>query len=73
MSRSEEILAFSTYTRTGFRLECSNIYGIPYTMTQVEDKEMSERLRLQREQFENLMNMRVRMSSQPIQNGSNSS
>jgi hypothetical protein len=73
MSRSEEILAFSTYTRTGFSLECSNIYGIPYTMTQVEDKEMSERLRLQREQFENLMNMRVRMSSQPIQNGSNSS
>ena len=70
MSRSEEILAFSTYQRTGFSLECSHIYGIPYTMTQVEDKEMTERLRLQREQFESFMRIR---QSQSIQNGSNSS
>jgi hypothetical protein len=77
MSRSEEILAFSTYTRTGFSLECANIYGIPYTMTQVEDKEMTERLRLQREQFESFMKLRDSIPrgpmSQPIQNGSNSS
>jgi hypothetical protein len=70
MSRSQEILGFSTYKRTGFSLECSHIYGIPYTMTQVEDKEMTERLRLQREQFESLLKIR---QSESIQNGSNSS
>jgi len=76
MSRSEEILAFSTYQRTGFSLECANIYGIPYTMTRVEDKEMTERIRLQREQFESFMKLRESIPrgpmSQPIQNGSNS-
>jgi hypothetical protein len=52
MSRSEQILAFSTYERTGFSLECANIYGIPYTMTQVEDKEETKRREEQRKQME---------------------
>ena len=55
MSRSSEILAFSTYERTGFSLECSNIYGIPYTMTTVEDKEQTKRREEQRRQFESMM------------------
>lgn len=55
MSRSQEILAFSTYERTGFSLECANIYGIPYTMTQVEDKEETARREEQRRQFEAFM------------------
>jgi hypothetical protein len=55
MSRSAEILAFSTYQRTGFSLECSNIYGIPYTMTQVEDKEETARREAQQKQFEAMM------------------
>jgi hypothetical protein len=57
MSRSAEILAFSTYERTGFSLECSHIYGIPYTMTQVEDKEETARREAQRKQFEAYMRM----------------
>jgi hypothetical protein len=55
MSRSAEILAFSTYQRTGFSLECSNIYKIPYSMTQVEDKEETARREEQRKQFEAMM------------------
>jgi len=55
MSRSAEILAFSTYERTGFSLECANIYGVPYTMTQVEDKEETARREEQRKQFESMM------------------
>ena len=55
MSRSQEILAFSTYERTGFSLECSNIYGIPYTMNVVEDKEETARREEQRKQFEAFM------------------
>jgi hypothetical protein len=43
MSRAAEIAGFSTYQRTGFSLECSTIYNIPYTFTWVEDKEESER------------------------------
>jgi hypothetical protein len=43
MSRASEILGFSTYKRTGFSLECSTIYNVPYTFTWVEDKEESER------------------------------
>jgi hypothetical protein len=58
MSRSAEILAFSTYHRTGFSLECSNIYNIPYTMTQVEDKEETARREAQQKQFESFMRMR---------------
>jgi hypothetical protein len=58
MSRSAEILAFSTYHRTGFSLECSNIYGIPYSMTHVEDKEETARREAQQKQFEEFMRMR---------------
>lgn len=43
MSRATEIAGFSTYQRTGFSLECSTIYNIPYTFTWVEDKEETER------------------------------
>jgi hypothetical protein len=43
MSRAAEIAGFSTYQRTGFSLECSTIYNIPYTFTWVEDKEETER------------------------------
>jgi hypothetical protein len=35
MSRAETIHAFSTYDRTGFSLECSKVYSIPYTFTKV--------------------------------------
>ena len=55
MSRSSEILAFTTYERTGFSLECSNIYGIPYLITKVEDKEETARREEQRRQFESMM------------------
>jgi hypothetical protein len=55
MSRSQEILAFSTYERTGFSLECANIYGSPYTMNVVEDKEETARREEQRRQFEAFM------------------
>ena len=55
MSRSSEILAFTTYERTGFSLECSNIYGIPYSITKVEDKEETARREEQRRQFESMM------------------
>jgi hypothetical protein len=55
MSRSQEILAFSTYERTGFSLECANIYGIPYSMNVVEDKEETARREEQRRQFEAFM------------------
>jgi hypothetical protein len=55
MSRSSEILAFSTYQRTGFSLECSNIYGIPYSMNVVEDKEETVRREAQQKQFEAMM------------------
>ena len=55
MSRSSEILAFSTYHRTGFSLECSNIYGIPYSMNVVEDKEETARREAQQKQFEAMM------------------
>ena len=55
MSRSSEILAFSTYERTGFSLECSNIYGIPYSMNVVEDKEETKRRQQQRKHFESMM------------------
>jgi len=55
MSRSVEILAFTTYERTGFSLECANIYGIPYTITRVEDKEETARREEQRKQFESMM------------------
>jgi hypothetical protein len=58
MSRSSGILAFSTYERTGFSLECSNIYGIPYVMTQVEDKEETKRREAQQKQFEAFMRIR---------------
>jgi hypothetical protein len=43
MSRASEVLGFSTYQRTGFSLECTTIYNIPYTFTWVEDKEETER------------------------------
>jgi hypothetical protein len=55
MSRSQEILAFSTYERTGFSLECANIYGIPYSMNVVEDKEETARREEQKRQFETFM------------------
>jgi hypothetical protein len=55
MSRSAEILAFSTYQRTGFSLECSNIYKIPYSMNVVEDKEETVRREEQQKQFEAMM------------------
>jgi hypothetical protein len=55
MSRSSEILAFSTYHRTGFSLERSNIYGIPYSMNVVEDKEETARREAQQKQFESFM------------------
>ena len=55
MSRSSEILAFTTYERTGFSLECSNIYEIPYSITKVEDKEETARREEQRRQFESMM------------------
>jgi hypothetical protein len=58
MSRSSEILAFSTYQRTGFSLECSNIYGIPYSMNVVEDKEETARREAQQKQFEAFMRIR---------------
>ena len=35
LSRAEKIHAFSTYDRTGFSLECSKVYSIPYTFTKV--------------------------------------
>lgn len=35
MSRATAIHAFTTYQRTGFSLECSKVYGIPYTVTKV--------------------------------------
>ena len=35
MSRAASIKAFSTYHRTGFSLECSKVYSIPYVFTQV--------------------------------------
>jgi len=35
MSRAAKIHAFTTYQRTGFSLECSKVYGIPYTVTTV--------------------------------------
>jgi hypothetical protein len=35
MSRATAIHAFTTYQRTGFSLECSKVYGIPYTVTVV--------------------------------------
>ena len=35
MSRAAAIHAFTTYQRTGFSLECSKVYGIPYTVTVV--------------------------------------
>jgi hypothetical protein len=43
MSRASEVAGFSTYKRTGFSLECSTIYNVPYTFTWVEDKEETER------------------------------
>jgi len=36
MSRAEKIHAFSTYDRTGFSLECSKVYSIPYTFTKIK-------------------------------------
>lgn len=36
MSRASEIISFSTYPRTGFSLECSTIYNVPYSFTCVE-------------------------------------
>jgi len=35
MSRAKEIHAFSTYHRTGFSLECSKVFLIPYTFTKI--------------------------------------
>jgi hypothetical protein len=35
MSRATAIHALTTYQRTGFSLECSKVYGIPYTVTTV--------------------------------------
>ena len=35
LSRATAIHAFTTYQRTGFSLECSKVYGIPYTVTKV--------------------------------------
>ena len=35
LSRAEKIDAFSTYHRTGFSLECSKVYLIPYTFTNI--------------------------------------
>jgi len=35
MSRAGKIHAFSTYDRTGFSLECSKVYSIPYTFTKI--------------------------------------
>lgn len=35
LSRASQIHAFSTYDRTGFSLECSKVYSIPYTFKQV--------------------------------------
>jgi hypothetical protein len=43
MSRASEVAGFSTYKRTGFSLECSTIFNVPYTFTWVEDKEETER------------------------------
>ena len=38
MSRAKEIHAFSTYDRTGFSLECSKVYSIPYTFTKISNQ-----------------------------------
>jgi hypothetical protein len=35
LSRASQIHAVSTYHRTGFSLECSKVYSIPYTFTQI--------------------------------------
>lgn len=35
LSRAAKIHAFSTYDRTGFSLECSKVYSIPYTFTKI--------------------------------------
>lgn len=35
LSRASKIHAFSTYDRTGFSLECSKVYSIPYTFTKI--------------------------------------
>ena len=43
MSRASEILGFSTYQRTGFSLECSILYNIPYSFTWVVDREETDR------------------------------
>jgi hypothetical protein len=55
MSRASEIAGFSTYQRTGFSLECSTIYNIPYTFTWVEDKEETERQAKMQEEFRTRM------------------
>lgn len=55
MSRASEIAGFSTYQRTGFSLECSTIYNIPYTFTWVEDKEETERQAKIQEEFRTRM------------------
>ena len=43
MSRASDITGFSTYQRTGFSLECSTVYNVPYSFTWIEDKEETER------------------------------
>jgi len=35
MSRASQIHAFSTYDRTGFSLECSKVYSVPYSFTKI--------------------------------------
>jgi hypothetical protein len=49
MSRASEILAFTTYSHTGFSEECSRLFSIPYSSTVVEDKEETQR-RIEMEQ-----------------------
>jgi hypothetical protein len=59
MSRASEIAAFSTYKRTGFSLECSTIYNVPYTFTWVEDKEETERRAKMEAEFRTRMGLSV--------------
>jgi hypothetical protein len=54
MSRASDILGFSTYPRTGFSLECSILYNIPYSFTYVEDKEEKERQAKMQAEFRRL-------------------
>ena len=59
MSRAADIAGFSTYGRTGFSLECSTIYNIPYTFTHIEDKEETERRAKMEAEFRRRMGISV--------------